>query len=217
MSERVILCYGDSNTHGASAIADDGTWHRYDTGTRWPLRMADLLGSGYRVIEEGLPGRTTCLDDPFEGEFLNGLRVLPAVLRTHKPVDLMVLMLGTNDLKTRFSLTPADIAKGITRLITEIRSHQAGPDGTDPDILVVAPAPISETGVPGPHMVGGALKSRGLAPAMAAAAAAAGAMFYDAGQVAETDPQDGIHLTADAHARLAEGLAAEIKEWGHAP
>ncbi|WP_172327628.1 SGNH/GDSL hydrolase family protein [Mangrovicoccus sp. HB161399] len=217
MSERVILCYGDSNTHGTSAIADDGTWFRYGTGTRWPLRLADLLGPGYRVIEEGLPGRTTCLDDPFEGEFMNGLRVLPAVLRTHKPVDLVVLMLGTNDLKTRFSVTAADIAKGVARLITEIRSHQAGPVGTDPDILVVAPAPITETGVPAPHMVGGAEKSRGLAPAMASIAAANGALFYDAGLVADTDPQDGIHLTAEAHARLAEGLAAEIREWGGTP
>ncbi|MBE3636860.1 SGNH/GDSL hydrolase family protein [Mangrovicoccus algicola] len=214
MSDRVILCYGDSNTHGASAIAADGSWTRHDAATRWPMRLAAALGPGYRVIEEGLPGRTTCLDDPFEGEFLNGLRVLPAVLRSHKPVDLVVLMLGTNDLKARFSMTAADIAKGIARLITEIRRHACGPGGGDPDILVVAPPPITETGVPAPHMLGGAEKSRALAAEMAAVAAAAGTMFYDAGLVAQVDPLDGIHLDAEAHAGLAEGLARAIRDWG---
>ncbi|WP_138469572.1 SGNH/GDSL hydrolase family protein [Poseidonocella sp. HB161398] len=217
MSERVILCYGDSNTHGTSAIADDGSWYRYDTATRWPMRLAADLGPGYRVIEEGLPGRTTCLDDPFEGAFMNGLRILPAVLRSHKPVDLVVLMLGTNDLKTRFSVTAADIAKGAGRLVTEIRRQECGPGGGAPQILMVAPTPIIETGVPAPHMVGGAEKSRGLAGAMEAMAKAMGTEFYDAGLVARVDPQDGIHLTAEAHARLAEGLAAVIRERGSAP
>ena len=217
MSDRVILAFGDSNTHGASAIAPDETWVRYGPEIRWPTRLAGLLGAGWQVVEEGLPGRTTVFDDPISGAHKNGLRVLPAILETHAPVDLVILMLGTNDLKARFSLPAEDIAKGVARLVTEIRRMGAGPAGGNPDILIVAPAPILETGVPGPRMAGGAAKSRRLAALYAELAARTGCGFFDAGTVAEVDPMDGIHLTPGAHERLADALAAELREWGEKP
>ena len=104
----VILCYGDSNTHGTPPMANLGVQDRHSPGQRWPDVMAAALGPDHRVIDEGLPGRTTVHDDPVEGGMRNGLTVLPAVLHSHRPVDLLVLMLGTNDLKHRFSVTGFD-------------------------------------------------------------------------------------------------------------
>ncbi|MFS4437414.1 SGNH/GDSL hydrolase family protein [Paracoccaceae bacterium GXU_MW_L88] len=214
MSARVILAFGDSNTHGASAIAPDGSWWRYGAETRWPTQLAEKLGPDYRVIEEGLPGRTTCFDDPIEGAHKNGLRVLPALLQTHAPLDLVILMLGTNDLKARFSLEAADIAKAMARLVQEIRALAVGPEGGDPALLIVAPAPIIEIGVPGPHMAGGAAKSQQLADFYARLAEQEGAYFFDAGSMAAVDPADGIHLTPEAHRTLADRFAEIIKGMG---
>ena len=108
---RRILCYGDSNTWGYDAAADD----RFPEEVRWTGVLQQLLGEGFRVIEEGQPGRTTVWDDPIE-EHRNGKTALYSVLESQSPVDLVVLMLGTNDLKPRFSLNAFDIAAGLERL-----------------------------------------------------------------------------------------------------
>ena len=101
----VILCYGDSNTHGTMPMRGAGVSERHPKMQRWPEVMARRLGPAHDVISEGLPGRTTVHDDPVEGGERSGIKVLPAILHSHKPIDLMVLMLGTNDLKPRFSVT----------------------------------------------------------------------------------------------------------------
>lgn len=117
-------------------------------------------------------------------------------------------MLGTNDLKARFGLPASDIALGIERLAADIRASEAGPEGSAPALLLVAPVPIAETGIPGPMFEGGAAKSRALAPLVAALAARIGAGFLDAGAHAAVDPVDGIHLDAEAHRALGTALAA---------
>ena len=93
----VILCYGDSNTHGTPPMDHLGTNERHKWNERWPNVMANTLGPKYNVIDEGLPGRTTVHDDNVEGGMRNGMTVLPAILHSHKPIDLMLIMLGTND------------------------------------------------------------------------------------------------------------------------
>ena len=211
MRPGTILCYGDSNTYGSSPMTEDGSWFRYDRATRWPMAMAADLGEGWHVIEEGLPGRTTCHDNPFEGPHKNGLRLLPAALESHAPIDLLILMLGTNDLKAHLALPAPDIAKGIRTLLTRIAASEAGPDRRPPAVLVVAPVPVDEIGPRGESFAGGAEKSRRLAGMYAALAAEFGAGFLDAGQVARVSPVDGVHLSADAHLALGAAMAEVVR------
>ena len=211
MTARRVLCFGDSNTHGSVAMRALGDRRRHDETTRWPEVMAAALGPGTRVIDEGLPGRTTVHDDPIEGAHKNGLRVLPAMLESHRPLDLVVIMLGTNDLKHRFSLTPWDIAAGLRRLAETVAASDCGPDGSAPGLLLVAPVPVEEAGLLAEMFTGGAAKSRALARQVAQVAGDMGAAFLDAGAVAQVDPLDGIHLDAAAHRALAAAMADAVE------
>ncbi len=161
------------------------------------------------VIEEGLCGRTTVFDDPImEGR--NGRRYLAPCLETHKPLDLVILMLGTNDLKTRFSAPVEDIAQGIEVLGAMVLSSGCGPGGAAPGLLIAAPAPVIETGRFAPSFAGGAEKSLRFAECWRASADLLGADFFDAASVVSSSEVDGIHLDASAHRALGEALAAEI-------
>ncbi|MDN7933390.1 GDSL-type esterase/lipase family protein [Burkholderia metallica] len=171
-----------------------GGLERFAHDERWTGVLAHALGSGWRVIEEGLPARTTVHDDPIEGRHKNGLSYLHACIESHLPVDVVVLMLGTNDLKTRFSVTPADIATSVGVLLAEIAACGADPRGAAPQRVLMAPAPIVEVGFLGDIFAGGAAKSRQLAPLYAQVAANAGAHFLDAGTVIEVSPIDGVHF-----------------------
>ena len=209
---RTVLCFGDSNTHGTPPVPDLGASGRYSRDTRWPTLMAGHLGTAWQVIEEGHPGRTTVHDDPIEGAHRNGLTVLPSLLESHWPLDVVIVMLGTNDLKGRFSVNATDIALSLERLISVIRSFSCGPDGKDPGILLVAPPPIVEVGCLAEMFQGGAAKSHGLASAIASAATRANVHFLDAGAHIAVSPLDGIHYDEAAHATLAVVLAQAMRE-----
>lgn len=216
-AERTVLCYGDSNTHGILATERAEISIRLPRPARWPGAMAAALGPGWHVIEEGLPGRTSVHDDPVEGGHRNGLTVLPALLDTHRPLDLVIIMLGTNDLKARFAVTAADIGRSLERLGRAVRLSQAGHGGAAPALILVAPPPIAEVGWPAPHFTGGAEKAETLAPEVAAAAARVGAGFFDAGAHTAVDPVDGIHLTEAGHTALGQGLASAARDLFGAP
>jgi lysophospholipase L1-like esterase len=207
---RTLLLYGDSNTHGTMPAPHLGFDGRFDRDERWAGRLTKLLPD-WEVIAEGHPGRTTVHDDPIEGAHRNGLTVLPAILESHKPVDVVLLMLGTNDLKERFSVNAGDIALALERLVRVIRASGAGPGGGAPGVLLVAPPPIIETGCLAGMFAGGAAKSRALAAEIAAAADRAGVAFMDAGKVVTVSDIDGIHYDAKANPELAEAVAAAIR------
>ena len=210
---RTVLCFGDSNTHGnPPATALDAPSARYDRSIRWPTLMAGHLGPDWHVIEEGHPGRTTVHDDPIEGAHRNGITVLPSLLESHRPIDVVILMLGTNDLKGRFSVNPTDIALSLERLIGVIRAFACGPNGANPGILLVSPPPIVEVGCLAEMFEGGAAKSHALASAIAKAATRANVAFLDAGAHIAISPVDGIHYEPAAHATLALALAAALRE-----
>lgn len=217
MKERVILAYGDSNTHGTMPMGTLEDTGRFGPAERWPGVCAAELGAGWRIVEEGLPGRTTVHPDPIEGVYKNGLAVLPAILETHRPVDLVVLMLGTNDLKQRFSVPPGDIGLSMGLLVQTVQQGLAGPGGGQPRILVVAPMPVEEVGCLAEMFGGGAAKSRGIAAAYAGVADLFGVDFLDAGEVIAVSPLDGIHFDADAHAALGRAIAAKIRDMMPAP
>lgn len=207
----VLLIYGDSNTHGSSPTLPDRSNYRYGPDNRWPSRLQKALGSQWRVIDEGLPGRTTVFDNPLTGPHKNGMTVLPAILETHAPLDVVAVMLGTNDLKARLNLPPIDIADGLRQILLRIRQAACGPQGRAPHLLVIAPVPVIEVPPFGESIAGAAAKSARLAELFAKVAAEIGASFFDAGSVAEVSPIDGVHLTETAHHALAEALVPVIR------
>jgi lysophospholipase L1-like esterase len=211
MSARVALCYGDSNTHGTSPLADRQSVRRLEPEERWPGVLAAELGAGWRVIEEGLGGRTTVHPDPISGVWKNGMAVLPAVLESHRPIDVVALMLGTNDLKERFHVPAVEIAESVEALVIAIRRSGCGPADGAPKVLVICPPPVLEAGCLAEIFAGAAVKSRMLAGYYAAAAARQGAAFLDAGGVIASSPVDGVHFDAGEHAKLGRAVAEALR------
>ncbi|MEM7709493.1 MAG: SGNH/GDSL hydrolase family protein [Pseudomonadota bacterium] len=204
-----ILVFGDSNSHGSEPVVRLGQSRRHPQEGRWPYVMARALNR--EVIAEGHPGRTTVHDDPIEGAHKNGLRALPVALESHKPLDLVVIMLGTNDCKARYGLRGWDIAAGIGKLAQVVLASTAGPGGAAPDVLLVAPVPVEEAGVLAEMYQGGRARSRAIAPALRDEAERLGCGFFDAGRIAAADPVDGVHLSAAAQAALGMALAEAVE------
>ncbi|MFC2967885.1 GDSL-type esterase/lipase family protein [Acidimangrovimonas pyrenivorans] len=211
-AERVVLCFGDSNTHGTMPLPSLTERGRHGFSSRWTGHFRRALGPAVHVIDEGHPGRTTVHPDPVEGEHRNGLSVLLALLESHRPLDLVVMMLGTNDCKARFAVTADDIARSIDRLCGVIAAAQCGPGGATPKLLLVAPPPLTETGCLAGMFEGGAAKAAALAPRIEAVAQARGAGFVDAGAHITVSPIDGVHFDAAAHATLGTVLARAAAE-----
>jgi lysophospholipase L1-like esterase len=207
---KTILLFGDSNTHGTMPMRDLGVSDRFKREDRWTGRLQRLLPD-WEVIAEGHPGRTTLHDDPVEGVHRNGLAVLPALLESHRPIDVVLVMLGTNDLKERFSVNAGDIGLSLERLVRAIQTSAAGPENGAPGVLLVAPPPIEELGCLAGIFAGGAAKSRALAVEAKAAAIRTGVPFLDAGDLVKVSPLDGIHYGPEANAVLAEAFAAAIR------
>jgi lysophospholipase L1-like esterase len=208
---KTLLCYGDSNTHGSLPSADPTVRRRLPPEQRWPGVARKRLADAWLVVEEGLGGRTTVHDDPIEGAHKNGLSGLPIALESHRPIDLVALMLGTNDLKVRFSVSASDIAKSNAVLIDFIRaSIMNGPGGNAPDVLLIAPPNILEIGQQIEMCAGGADKSRKFAVLFAEVARTYGIPFLDASTVVQPSPIDGVHLTPEAHAELGNAIADKI-------
>jgi lysophospholipase L1-like esterase len=206
---KTILCYGDSNTYGYRP--EDGK--RYDHSIRWPMVMAAILNGAsgkqdpYWVVEEGLNGRTTCLEDPIEGD-KNGLRQLIPILRSHRPLDLVIFMLGTNDLKHRFSPTLYDISHGAQLVAKAILNSETGPEDGPPEVLMVCPPPLVPSPAFAQILAADAVElSQKLAPLYRACAEECGAAFFDAGSVVSTSPADGLHWEPEGHRAFAEAMA----------
>jgi lysophospholipase L1-like esterase len=206
-----VLCYGDSNTWGAATLPRPD--NRYAPDERWPGVLRASLGSDWLVIEEGLGGRTTVSDDPVEGAERNGRTYLYPCLMSHKPLDAVVIMLGTNDLKARFNKTPWEIAAGVGALIDMVKKADAGPAGRAPAVLVVCPPPFEKLSTHAEMFAGAEPKSQEMAKHYRALATTAGVSFLDAGAVAKSSTVDGFHLDPDAHLAIGKAVAAEISHW----
>lgn len=204
---KTILCFGDSNTWGANPF----DWTHYPMNIRWPGILRQELGDGYWVIEEGLPGRTTVWDDPIF-EHRSGKEYLPPCLLTHQPIDLVILMLGTNDLKVRFNATAEDISFGAGVLVDMIQMSKTGPDGQSPSVLLVAPPPIDEAQNTCEMLAGGVEKSRKFGSYFAKIAQERRCGFFDAGSVITSHPNDGVHLDVIAHKTFGKTLVAKVLE-----
>ena len=208
-----IVCFGDSNTFGQSADSDE----RLPYLDRWTTHLARLLGANANIIPEGLNGRTTVHDDPIDAAFvgvggdnLNGRRYLLPCLHSHKPVDVVVLALGCNDLKTRFSLNADEVCRGLQLLVADVRQSGAGPGGGAPKITVVSPPACNETADNKQWgFAGCAAKSRAVIEAYRDYCAVDGLDFVDLSQAAPVG-SDGIHFSAKASLPIAKAVAKKV-------
>ena len=210
-----VLCYGDSNTYGYPA--EDIGVERWPVDVRWTGRLQRLLGCGYAVIEEGLRGRTVAVDYPGgDRPGRNGLTYLGPCLHSHDPLDIVAVMLGTNDMKVAFGQTPAEIAQALDRYIDVINSEAASRNGERPAVLLVSPPHIDNTRPDFAARRGASYdgtsvtKSQQLAKHLQAVAEQRGVAFVDAASVAWAGA-DGVHLAREAHRTLAELLAEQIR------
>lgn len=210
-----ILCYGDSNTWGA--IPGGGRFARLPREKRWTGRLEAALGGKYRVIEEGCNGRTTVLDD-HAADGRNGLKTSVAILESHRPLGLIIVMLGTNDLKRRYCMSPTDIAAGLRRLVKAMQAYPCGnTEKARVPMLLIAPAPILHgvsqfwEGMYAEESVG---DSEQLGALYAGVAKECGCAFLDAGSVARASKSDALHLDEAAHERLAMAIETKVREMG---
>ena len=213
-----IVCLGDSNTHGycpdpadcADGLLTPGSLWRFNEEERWTCLLQKTLGEEYLVLEEGMSGRTTVFDDPLH-EGMSALDVIYPVLKSHEPVALLIVMLGTNDTKERFRVEADSIAVGMERLCRKAETTEAWLHGK-PNILVIAPPHIG-AGYDRADM--GARcdeKSAEIAKYYKDICARRGWSFLDAEGVAEFNTVDFMHLTRRGHSRLAAKLASLVPE-----
>jgi lysophospholipase L1-like esterase len=220
MNRKRILVFGDSNSWGFAPRAAAELTIRYDASTRWPAVMAARLGSAVELVEEALSGRTTDLDDHqidlpsahLRGATFNGAKLLPAILASHLPLDLVIIMLGTNDLKTRFNRSAHQIATAALGLVRLIEECEGGVETIypTPKVLLLAPPPLGTRFYEPEQWAGSHEKSLELGSALRDAAAVANLPFLDAGEVIATDGIDGIHFTPEAHLKLGEAVAKKV-------
>lgn len=206
---KTILCYGDSNTYGY--VPETGL--RYPRNVRWTGVLQELLGEEYSVIEEGCNGRTTIFDDPLEG-WKNGRDYLKPCLNSHKPVDIVIMMLGSNDLKRCFHASAEDIAAGAEILVKDIIEFTGNKQGFVPRIILVSPPEIGEdirsSAFYGSFDEDAILRSRAFSAYFRKVALANECEFVDAAEHIKPSTVDSLHLTAEGHRRLAEVLRDKI-------
>ncbi len=197
-AERVVLCYGDSNTYGSVPGGGD----RFPRDVRWPGVLAAQLGDGWHVIEEGLGGRTTVFDDPILPD-RNGKRYLPPCLLSHQPLDLVVIFLGTNDLKVRFSASAADIARGVAALVETALS-------VTPRVLVLGLPRLGPLDEDEDELAGAHEKAERMRPYLREWTAELGAELLELHELVSYTEEDGFHLDAAGHRTIGEAVARRI-------
>lgn len=202
-----ILCFGDSNTYG---YIPGGEGARYGADVRWTRRMASLLGRDFDVVEEGLGGRTTAFADNIEPYRCGLDTILPCVM-SHAPIELVIIMLGTNDTKARYHVCAEEIGYGLEELVMKVAAyHQFR--AQKPKILLVAPVPLGDMSEGVEFRASSQEKSLRLAAVFSDVAKRFDCAFFDAGTAVPKLGCDNIHLDAEGHRLLAEALAAEVKK-----
>ena len=205
MADRTVLCFGDSNTYGSIPGVAGG---RFDLDVRWPGVLARELADGWIVIEEGLPGRTTVFDDPIS-PFRRGADYLPPCLGSHAPLDVVVIFLGTNDLKARLSAGPSDIAEGVGVLVQMVLDSASGPGGTVPRVVVLGLPRLG--GALGPEFDGAGAKAAELPGYLAEHTAALGVDLLDLSRLVTYSAVDGFHLDPEGHATIGRAVAGLLR------
>lgn len=215
---KTVLCYGDSNTWGARPLRSLEHVERFGRDERWTGVLGRELGADYEVIAEGCNGRTTVWDDPVEGLIAghkNGRAYLLPCLDSHHPLDLVIIMLGTNDLKARFSVPPSDIAASAGVLVDMVRRHPVQVTGApQPQVLLIAPPPLQEK-LPDffqDMLPSGYEKSLRFSECFRRVADQLVCPLIDAAQIINSSKIDGVHFDQVDHERLGRAVAPVVKE-----
>lgn len=205
-----ILCFGDSNTFGSNPSG--GRWERYE---RWTGILQKMLGDEYYVIEEGHGGRTTVYEDPVEGNKCGKNQLIP-LLSSHRPLDLVIVMLGTNDLKMRFGAPVMDIAKGAGEIVKMIKKYDFMPKYREPKILLAAPILIGEqiqdSAFGYMFDQSAAERSREFDRCFRQVAQEQDVYYMNAAEYGWPSSIDQLHMDQEAHQKMAEGFYAKVKE-----
>jgi lysophospholipase L1-like esterase len=205
VAERTVLCFGDSNTYGSIPGELGG---RFSRDVRWPGVLARELGNGWHVVEEGLPGRTTVFDDPLSPS-RRGVDYLPPCLASHAPLEVVVIFLGTNDLKARLAAGAADIAAGVGVIAQTVLGSGSGPGGEAPRVLLLG---LPRLGAPlGPEFSGAEQKAAELPGYLREEAAGIGIELLDLADAVTYSPLDGFHLDSAGHAAVGEAVARRLR------
>ena len=207
-----ILCFGDSNTHGFIPCIG----RRYPREVRWSGRLEGLLGEGFHVVEEGMDGRTTAFEDPLQ-PWRSGLGYIVGCVRSHAPLDLIIIMLGTNDAKTRYNVSAEEIGFGMRALIEQIESFfRYNPEryGPCPKILIVSPVPMPQTGGDPEFGTASIEKQAALKEVYRQAAERMGCQFAAAEDWITPDllGEDFCHFSPKAHEIFARQIAEKIRQ-----
>lgn len=215
MPMKTILCFGDSNTWGfiPESLMEPFP-RRHPLTVRWTGVLAEVLGKGFRVVEEGQNGRTTVHEDPIN-ICRKGKDYLPACLESHKPVDLVVLMLGTNDLKSIFNAAVSDVANGARVLAQMILDSNTGPANRAPQLLLVCPPEVGSLAhLPDldARIPNGRARSLELPRHYRGIASVLGCAYLNAQEIVTTSPVDGLHLDAEEHGKLGLAIGDKVKE-----
>ncbi|MCR5747680.1 MAG: SGNH/GDSL hydrolase family protein [Lachnospiraceae bacterium] len=208
---KTVLCYGDSNTYGYIP----GNGMRYPKDVRWTGRLQMLLGEDYTVVEEGCNGRTTVFDDPVDG-WKNGLDYLKPCLNSHKPVDIVIMMLGSNDLKDTFHNGAEDIANGAEELVKTIQTFTEEKQGYKPEIILVSPPEIGEdiasSDFYGAFYEDAVERSKEFPKYYKEVAERNGCIFFNAARYVRPSGKDSLHLTPEGHVTLADKLFEVVRD-----
>ncbi|SFC62563.1 SGNH/GDSL hydrolase family protein [Pseudoalteromonas denitrificans] len=200
-----ILCFGDSNTWGYTPL----TTERYPLNIRWTGVLQSLLGEGFCIIEEGLNGRTCIHDDPTRTD-RNGIKLLPSILKSNSPLDLVIIMLGTNDLKASLKQTAYSISLG-AKLVCEsiLNSEMLGLKNTQ--ILLISPSHVEIVPEEDKDEFAHAYDmSRKLSQYYSIIAKELDIHFYNAAKIVKTSKLDGVHWDGEQHIFFAEQLSHKI-------
>lgn len=212
--KKKIICFGDSNTWGYNP--ENGM--QYDENTRWTMRLQNMLGSDYKVIEEGQNGRTIACQDPWEWGTKCGMDYVLPMIETHNPFDVLIIMLGSNDLKSKFSLTAGDIAGSLQNMLMKIRSElKYYLNNTSAKIVVVSPVLLGENLKDSRFSeFFDAKNARAVSKELAywykMVANQFECEFVDASLITEPSDFDSLHLTAKGHELIANCLYEKIVE-----
>ncbi len=208
-----IVCFGDSNTYGYNP--ENGG--RYDENIRWPKVLAKLLGEDFEIFEEGQNGRTIANADPWEGGTKCGMDYVLPMLETKRP-DILIIMLGSNDLKTKFSLPAADIAGSLQNMLMKIRAYcENYISCREMKILIISPPALSE---PFSESCFATFfrhddpveRSRELAKWYKPVADQYGCSFLNATEAISAGNADHLHLDPEGHDKLARMVKDKIDE-----
>ncbi len=200
---KTILCYGDSNTWGFNPV----TGERYAMSERWTGVLARELGAEYHIVEEGLNGRTTVWDDPIEG-YKTGKEYLIPCLESHCPIDLVTILLGTNDLKMRFSVSAYDIATSAGVLVDIVQKSATGPNNGAPQMLLLSPPVVGALSDYAEMFLDAQTKSQKFGKYFRQVAEEYHCHFFDTAPIVVSSDLDGIHWEASEHRKLGRAIAA---------